>query len=505
MSICEDQPPISPKELLSPDFLQSLPPELVEPIIADIDSTADLLSLALTCKALYGIIVPFHLHFRKINLNIGVTPLALWYGIIAKPRLSSMFRTFHSHGDPHKEQVFYPSSLVQEGETYLPSTETSPGIADVFLRAISQLTGLVKFNYTTPHGAKWINTSQILWTLSISSPLLAEVYLHPEGVEMPSSELISPPEIYPTLVIFPSLQSLIVDFAYTGDSDMLLCFEILAVGRFPKLQVLHLLEIYNTPNRPPAITVFINSATLPQLLEFMLVTRSNVYSQDMTKQAKADVVYRFLARHPLLESLSVLSSNGEFWQPLFLERDHCPNVSVLSVDGMQRRDDLLATDVITASLAGQLQKLSARIGPRSLSLLGCMNMLKECILHIPYSLPMTFLHSLPISIKRLVVIIHPELILEPPPKGSPFDCIPHLTRLHNLTHVGGFNWDMTFIAGEKKAFLEKLSVLTKLEYIGGWGQHSPFRWIPLQKLKDEFAMENELKLRDVFPWAIPGI
>ncbi|KIJ35417.1 hypothetical protein M422DRAFT_262382 [Sphaerobolus stellatus SS14] len=51
-----------------------------------------------------------------------------------------------------------------------------------------------------------------------------------------------------------------------------------------------------------------------------------------------------------------------------------------------------------------------------------------------------------------------------------FDCIPHLIRLHNLTHVGGFSWDMTSIAGEKKAILEKLSVLTKLEYIGGWGQ-----------------------------------
>ncbi|KIJ24127.1 hypothetical protein M422DRAFT_275169 [Sphaerobolus stellatus SS14] len=44
-----------------------------------------------------------------------------------------------------------------------------------------------------------------------------------------------------------------------------------------------------------------------------------------------------------------------------------------------------------------------------------------------------------------------------------FDCIPHLIRLHNLSHVGGYNWDMTSIAGEKKTFLEKLSVLTELE------------------------------------------
>ncbi|KIJ29844.1 hypothetical protein M422DRAFT_268718 [Sphaerobolus stellatus SS14] len=86
-----------------------------------------------------------------------------------------------------------------------------------------------------------------------------------------------------------------------------------------------------------------------------------------------------------------------------------------------------------------------------------------------------------------------------------FDCIPHLIRLHNLTHVGGFNWDMTSIAGEKKAILEKLPVLTKLEYIGGWGQNSPFGWIASQTLKDESAMENGLKLRHVFSWAIPSI
>ncbi|KIJ40686.1 hypothetical protein M422DRAFT_101771, partial [Sphaerobolus stellatus SS14] len=75
--------------------LLSFPPELVQRIVADVDSPADLLNLALTCKALHDIIVPFHLHFRKLHLNIRTAPLALWYGIIVKPQLAGCFRTFH--------------------------------------------------------------------------------------------------------------------------------------------------------------------------------------------------------------------------------------------------------------------------------------------------------------------------------------------------------------------------------------------------------------------------
>ncbi|KIJ24128.1 hypothetical protein M422DRAFT_105524, partial [Sphaerobolus stellatus SS14] len=91
-----------------------LPPELVEPIAADIDSPADLLNLALTCRALHDIIVPFHLHFRKLSFNMSKTPLAFWYGIIVKPRLARCFRTVHvAHNKPDEQGDFYPSILVQ--------------------------------------------------------------------------------------------------------------------------------------------------------------------------------------------------------------------------------------------------------------------------------------------------------------------------------------------------------------------------------------------------------
>ncbi|KIJ40684.1 hypothetical protein M422DRAFT_256379 [Sphaerobolus stellatus SS14] len=475
MSICKDQYSVPPKELSFPDFLLSFPPELVERIVADVDSPADLLNLALTCNALHDIIVPFYLHVCKLSLNISKTPLALWSGIIVNPRLASRFHTIHAHNSPDKQGDFYPLILVQEGEAYLARTVMSPQKYYVFCDAISRLTGLVKFNYTTP---KWITKSQILCILSTSCPLIQEVILH--HIMDVSTSNITPPEIQSSLVSFPSLQSLIVNFNHIDNDDVVLCFEIVSIGRFPKLKTLRLFKIYPNPNkpRPPATTILMNSATLPQLRELTLTVLSNVYSRDMTNEAKADMAYGFLARHPQLESMAVLSFAGEFWQPLYLERDHCPNIRVLCVGAQPE-----VNDALSLALAGQLQKFSGYMGPLSLPILECLSMVQECVIHITDHLPISFFRSLPISIQRLVVRIHREVY-----PGNSSEYIRCLTRLHELTHVGGFNWTQSSIAEEKDHFLD-LSALTKLEYIGVEDTYSPLIWIPLQNLKDGVGKE----------------
>ncbi|KIJ40693.1 hypothetical protein M422DRAFT_256388 [Sphaerobolus stellatus SS14] len=295
------------------------------------------------------------------------------------------------------------------------------------------------------------------------------------------------------MVNFPSLQSLIVDFNFGVNNDAVLCFEIFSFGRFPKLKVLRLLDIYIKLIKPgpPATTVLMNSATLPQLREFTLRVWSNFYSRDMTNEAKADITYGLLARHPQLESLAVLSFSGQFWRPLSLERDHCPNVRVLCVDAWTE-----VTDALSPSLAGQLQKLSGYMGPRSLPLLEHMPMLQECVLHISHYLSISFIHSLPMSIQRLVVTTHPGFH----PENS-LEYIEYLTRLHNLTHVGGFNWTQSSVPGLKDNLL-RLSALTSLEYIGIRGPRSLLMWFSLQSLKDDsFGSETEhLTHSQVFPW-----
>ncbi|KIJ35418.1 hypothetical protein M422DRAFT_34661, partial [Sphaerobolus stellatus SS14] len=167
---------------------------------------------------------------------------------------------------------------------------------------------------------------------------------------------------------------------------MVPCFEIFSFGRFAKLKALRLLRIYINPGKPGS------SATLPQLREFTLTVHSNVYSRDMTDKAKADMGYGFLARHPQLESLVVLSFSGDFWQPLSLERNHCPDIRVLCIGPQPELTETFS------SLAGQLQKLSRYIGRWSLPLLEHMSMLPKSVLHVTDYLPISFVRSLPISI-----------------------------------------------------------------------------------------------------------
>ncbi|KIJ40653.1 hypothetical protein M422DRAFT_256345 [Sphaerobolus stellatus SS14] len=147
------------KDQYSTSPLLSLPSELVEPIAADIYSPTDLPSPPCTCKALYGIIVPFHLHFRKINLNLNTAPLALWYKIIIKPRPMNKVLFIIPYWSRKEE---YISQGPEPFRKYAMS---------------SRSTGRVKLNYTAP---QWITTSQILWTLSTSCPLIQEVTLCPE-------------------------------------------------------------------------------------------------------------------------------------------------------------------------------------------------------------------------------------------------------------------------------------------------------------------------------------
>ncbi|KIJ30024.1 hypothetical protein M422DRAFT_268485 [Sphaerobolus stellatus SS14] len=332
------------KEQYSTSLLPSLPPELVESIAADIDSPVDLLNLALTCRILHDIIIPFHLHFRKLNLNISGAPLALWYGIIS------------------------------------------------------------------------------------------------------------------SLVSFPSLQSLTVDFNHIDDDDVVLCFEIVSVGHVPKLKALRLRKIYINPNKPgPSVTtVLMSSATLPQLREFTLTVHSNVYFRDVTNETRADMGYGFLARHPQLESLTVLSYAGD-----------SGGISPLNV-------------IIVQILAFYALAHSLWLPTRSPPSLASSRNSQECVLHVSDYLSISFIRSLPISIQRLVVKTHPGSH-----HADSLEYTEYLTNFHNLTHVGGFNWTQSSI---KDHFLDLCP---------------PKAGIPLQKLKEGFAPEKEhLTHSQVFPWEI---
>ncbi|KIJ23495.1 hypothetical protein M422DRAFT_106596, partial [Sphaerobolus stellatus SS14] len=67
-----------------------LPTELQEEIISMVDSPADLLHLALTCRRVHDLVIPYHLEYRELYGD--TIPSSLWPCIAAQPNLARRFR-----------------------------------------------------------------------------------------------------------------------------------------------------------------------------------------------------------------------------------------------------------------------------------------------------------------------------------------------------------------------------------------------------------------------------
>ncbi|KIJ27721.1 hypothetical protein M422DRAFT_271080 [Sphaerobolus stellatus SS14] len=79
------------------------------------------------------------------------------------------------------------------------------------------------------------------------------------------------------------------------------------------------------------------------------------------------------------------------------------------------------------------------------------------------TLVLPVLASLPTTITRLVIIFQLTDIDE---DYDPLNCIPHIPRFPNLTHVGGFSWHGSYISRQAARVLTAFSILTMLEAIG---------------------------------------
>ncbi|KIJ49106.1 hypothetical protein M422DRAFT_99480, partial [Sphaerobolus stellatus SS14] len=61
--------------------------ELFEQIVDEVGKSNDLLSLALTCRAFYQVIIPWHLEYRRITCDVERT--SVWKSLCDKPYLAS--------------------------------------------------------------------------------------------------------------------------------------------------------------------------------------------------------------------------------------------------------------------------------------------------------------------------------------------------------------------------------------------------------------------------------
>lgn len=154
-------------------LILSLPPEIIDQIIFLVEKPRDLLALALACRAVSEVIIPYHIDYRHI-----LTPLRsnLWDHLITRRDLANRISHLYIHDDAESYGTLPFPRLVDWSEGWANETTN-----DTLLRvcdALSSMKNLVSL--------KW-------------KPLLSE--LDPETTVLEGS-------LWPTIQSFASLRHL---------------------------------------------------------------------------------------------------------------------------------------------------------------------------------------------------------------------------------------------------------------------------------------------------------
>jgi hypothetical protein len=137
--------------------LLSLPQEIKEEIIGYVDSSRDLLNLALTNRLFNATIIPAHLEYRTVRCSIasrGAT--ALWKAIISKESLAQKIRKLDIRSHSPKLSLTWaslqrrlPAGFPPE---FSPSDQTSAyrsreEIEELFISALENMVNLTSFSW----------------------------------------------------------------------------------------------------------------------------------------------------------------------------------------------------------------------------------------------------------------------------------------------------------------------------------------------------------------------
>ncbi|KAJ7135185.1 hypothetical protein C8R43DRAFT_1110139 [Mycena crocata] len=222
------------------------PPELLDHIACFICSTRDLLSVALTCRLLHGIVIPEHLEFRVVRCD----PLrnSLWQAVAEHPGSASRIQTLEliSESSSSNPLVLVPKSLMTEQGRFVKCTEHRHDqctCTDPLIKAITSMHGLARLCCHTPttvavfsaivqncpnlreieisHYDSWNayfhTLSAPLWTLSNLTVLSITVRRHPGMLMEPYAHL---PAMFEMLSRCPSLHDLRLAFECRKDVNI---------------------------------------------------------------------------------------------------------------------------------------------------------------------------------------------------------------------------------------------------------------------------------------------
>ncbi|KAJ7093399.1 hypothetical protein B0H15DRAFT_832182 [Mycena belliarum] len=128
------------------------PPELLDDIASLLVRPSDLLSLALTSKTLYAIVVPQHLEFREIRCDARRS--ALWVALAQHPGLARRLRSLEMYREPDLLRSNLVPRCLMSGDNDVPPVDCSLDVrsktcssqcTERICAAISPMSALMRF------------------------------------------------------------------------------------------------------------------------------------------------------------------------------------------------------------------------------------------------------------------------------------------------------------------------------------------------------------------------
>ncbi|KAF8917912.1 hypothetical protein CPB85DRAFT_1214527 [Mucidula mucida] len=162
------------------------PTEILDAIVFHIDSKQDLLSFALSCQRMYGIVIPRHFDYR--HLRCKVSSISVWNHLIVNRSLAKNVRRLEIMDERSAETEYVPSGIMVS-DTDLESTDDELSMHDkqerFLVAALTRMASLASFTWSCNHSPMSIGN---VWPTLLKCRSLEEVHIKDNMIFSASEE-----------------------------------------------------------------------------------------------------------------------------------------------------------------------------------------------------------------------------------------------------------------------------------------------------------------------------
>ncbi|KIJ49102.1 hypothetical protein M422DRAFT_28106 [Sphaerobolus stellatus SS14] len=478
--------------------MSSFPQEIFQCIVNEVDDVSDLLSLALTCRALCQVIVPWYIEYRWIYCASGRKDI--WKILSNKPYLAARLRKLEIVIE--KDDIAMPVipkslSRFPEYKKHRRKPSTKDDSCEVMNSLVDLMrhTDLTRFLWSYPIDVT-NSFAVLLPKLFDYSPRLQEL-----GITTYSGH-------YPVRPFQPlDHKEISMPFLHTVCLSLgNYCVNSTAIASGIINALIHscpsIVDLQIRLRGHHLLAQFLQQGTWPKIKRLTLYG-FGFYDYTMGIPDR-DFMRNFLSRHPSLQCLAV--DGDVFANEEYVAEDALPNLH--SFDRTRELGHLHEPyiRVLPATIAQNIHHLSIGITRKYLPDIKKMTSLQTCVIEIHDWTPsiIELLDALPVSLER--ISIQERYRSHQDPESWIEDAhlwIPSLMRLQNLTHIGALFCYAELTKRADRDLMGELCSLPHLSYVQVMRQRQT-QWIVLHRGEDgQYIRGSRLPRRtaiDVAHW-----